>query len=172
MFGNRKVGSGHSGAETPELVLPRREGMRPQFSPEPSRPSRDVASPVWGKPKEQDNMANEPRTLMVGREINLRGEIGHCDRLVVHGRAEVTLTDCGSVEIAETGLLGGTAEVQQADVRGRFEGTLQVRGRLVIRSGGRVSGRISYAEIEIEAGGRLDGEITSIETQLVASAAE
>ena len=44
-----------------------------------------------------------------------------------------------------------------------------MRGRLHIRAGGRVSGEISYAEIEIEPGGRLDGEIRSIEPQLVQS---
>lgn len=172
MFGNRKDGTTPRGGDVPELVLPRREGVRPQFNPEPSRPARENAAPTWALPKERETMATDPRTLIVGREINLRGEIGQCERLLVHGRAEATITRCGSVEISETGMLGGTAEVQQAEVRGRFEGTLQVRGRLVIRSGGRVSGRISYAEIEIEPGGRLDGEVASIEPQLVSSAAE
>lgn len=112
-------------------------------------------------------MAPEAKTLVIGREINLKGEIGDCDSLMVHGTAEATLNNCRSFVITESGKLIGTAEVQQAEVMGRFEGTLKVRGRLVIRAGGRVQGDISYAEIEIEPGGRIDGAIDSVEPELV-----
>lgn len=116
-------------------------------------------------------MAPDAKTLVIGREINLKGEIGDCDSLMVHGNAEAALTDCRSFLITETGVLKGTAEVQEAEVLGRFEGTLKVRGRLVIRSGGRVQGKISYADIEIEPGGRIDGEIDSVEPELVRNSA-
>jgi len=44
-------------------------------------------------------------------------------------------------------------------VRGRFEGDLTVRKRLLIRSGGHVSGTVTYGEIEIESGGGISGTI-------------
>ncbi len=44
-------------------------------------------------------------------------------------------------------------------MRGRFEGTLTVRKRLVIRATGRVSGTIRYGQIEIECGGRISGDV-------------
>ncbi len=112
-------------------------------------------------------MNAEPKTLVVGREIRMKGEIGNCEHVLIHGFAEAALSDCRAFEVSQGGTLKGSAEVQSAEVSGRFDGTLTVRGRLVVRAGGRVSGEISYAEIEIEPGGRLDGQIRSIEPQLV-----
>ena len=69
---------------------------------------------------------------------------------------------CQHVIVAETGLFNGHASTENADVRGRFEGELVVRKRLLIRSGGHVSGTISYGEIEIESGGKITGVIEEI----------
>ena len=63
------------------------------------------------------------------------------------------------MEIAETGYFKGTASIEQADVRGQFEGELVVSKRLLIRATGHVSGTITYGEIEIERGGRVAGMI-------------
>ena len=58
--------------------------------------------------------------------------------------------------------LGVIAEVQGpfASQIG-FEGDLFVKNRLVIYSSGKVRGKITYGEIEIERGGALTGEISS-----------
>lgn len=121
--------------------------------------------------REKRAMAAEAKTLVIGKEIHVKGEIGDCERLLINGTAEATLTNCRSFEISESGMLKGEAEVQRAEIMGRFEGTLRVRGRLTIRAGGRAEGRIAYAEIEIEPGGRIDGEIETIEPELVNSTA-
>ena len=63
------------------------------------------------------------------------------------------------VEIAESGLFKGSASIDDAEVRGRFEGNLVVRKRLLIRASGRVSGTIRYGQIEIECGGQISGDI-------------
>ncbi|WP_162914583.1 bactofilin family protein [Desertibaculum subflavum] len=99
------------------------------------------------------------RTLTVGRGISLNGEINACDRLVVEGKVEAALSDCKSIEIAESGLFKGSAEIQDADISGRFEGKLTVRGRLMIRSKGKVSGEVRYGQLEIELGGQIVGHI-------------
>src|SRR5690348_12120613 len=82
----------------------------------------------------------ELRTLIVGREIALSGEITSCDRLVVEGSVEANLANCRDIDIAESGLFKGSASIEEAEIRGRFEGTLNVRKRLLIRSSGRVIG--------------------------------
>ena len=63
------------------------------------------------------------------------------------------------MEIAESGLFKGNAEIEQAEIRGQFEGELVVSKRLLIRATGHVSGTISYGEIEIERGGKVSGVI-------------
>ncbi|HZK91426.1 MAG TPA: polymer-forming cytoskeletal protein [Stellaceae bacterium] len=99
------------------------------------------------------------RQLTVGREISLSGEIASCDTLIVEGSIEANLQNCRDVDIAETGLFKGTAEIDNADVRGTFEGSLIVRKRLLIRAGGQVSGTIRYSQLEIELGGQISGDV-------------
>ena len=101
----------------------------------------------------------ESKKLIVGRDIVLSGQITSCERLIVEGRVEASLSESRMVEIAETGHFKGTAEIESADIAGRFEGTLSVRERLFIRSTGKLSGKITYGQIEIEPGGEISGEV-------------
>ena len=102
------------------------------------------------------------RILTVGNDILLKGEIATCDRLVIEGEVDATLNDVHTVEIAETGSFKGTAEIEDAEISGLFEGELIVRNRLVIYSTGQVHGKITYGEIEVERGGEFSGEIQTI----------
>ena len=97
--------------------------------------------------------------MIVGPGISLSGEINACNQLVIEGSVQANLQKCRHMTIAESGVFDGNAEVDEAEIRGRFEGDLVVRKRLLIRASGRVSGTISYRQIEIEAGGRISGNI-------------
>jgi len=101
------------------------------------------------------------RTLVVGREIVLSGEISACDRLVVEGTVKANIRDCREIAIAEGGLFTGSASVETAEISGRFEGELSVSGRLMIRASGKVSASVRYQEIEIERGGEISGTFHS-----------
>lgn len=101
----------------------------------------------------------EARKLIVGRDISLCGEIGACDMLVVEGLVEATLRDGRLIEITDTGFFKGSVEIDEADLAGRFEGELVVRGRMRVRSTGRVFGTIRYGELEVEAGGQIIGDV-------------
>jgi cytoskeletal protein CcmA (bactofilin family) len=102
--------------------------------------------------------------LIVGPDIKLKGaEITDCDTLVVEGRVEASM-DSRAIQIAEKGVFVGTCGVDVAEIRGSFEGELTVRKQLVIRSTGRISGKIRYGKVAIEEGGELSGDIASIGT--------
>jgi cytoskeletal protein CcmA (bactofilin family) len=104
----------------------------------------------------------ETKKLIVGREIVLSGQITSCDRLVVEGKVEASLTDSHAIEIADIGFFKGTAEIDSAEIAGRFEGTITVRDRLFIRSTGQVQGKIRYGQIEIEPGGVISGDVQMV----------
>ncbi len=140
---------------TPELARPLPEPIRPA---EP--PRRAMPEPVV-PPQPTRRSDADLRRLIVGREISLSGEITSCDKLIVEGSVEANLQNCHEIEIAESGLFKGTASIDEAEVRGRFEGELVVRRRLMIRAGGKVVGTIRYGQLEVEAGGELSGEIQS-----------
>ena len=97
--------------------------------------------------------------LTVGPNIKLKGvEITDCDTLVVEGSVEATM-DSRVIQISERGSFKGSAEIDIAEIRGAFDGSLTVREKLVIYSTGKVTGRIRYGKVVIEEGGQLSGEI-------------
>jgi len=139
-------------------------------SPSKAASSQDqVARPVGAVPgKENQGAAASPapsdsgaRTLVVGREIVLSGEVRSCNRLVVGGTIKANIKECRNIAIAEGGLFSGSAAVESAEISGRFEGELKVTGRLLIRAPGVVSGTLQYNEIEIERGGRIAGDVAA-----------
>lgn len=102
------------------------------------------------------------KRLIVGRDIHLKGEITSCDKLIVEGRVEASLTDARVIEIAPSGFFKGDAQVDEADISGRFEGELIAKDKLTVRSEGRVSGSCRYGRIVIESGGEITGDMQAI----------
>ncbi len=143
------------------LVPPREAGSF--VRPEVVRPTFDV--PRFGATRaerERDRERSsygEGKKLIVGRDIVLSAEINACEKLVVEGRVEANVTDCREMEISETGTFKGTAEIDIAQIGGRFDGSLTARNLLLVRSGGRVSGTVRYGRIEIERGGEVCGDV-------------
>jgi cytoskeletal protein CcmA (bactofilin family) len=105
-----------------------------------------------------EHKASESR-LIVGPNIKLKGvEIEDCDTLVVEGYVEASM-DSRVIEIAESGVYKGKVEIDTAIVRGRFEGELTARERLVVHATGDVQGTIRYGRLAIEEGGRVHGDL-------------
>lgn len=138
----------------------------PELSqPVAAAPTRRVSMPVMPSPK-----AEEGKRLTVGRDIALNGEITACDVLIVEGRVEATLMGSRLIEIAESGTFRGNAEIDVADIAGRYEGDLIVREKLIVRATGRITGKIRYRKLEVEQGGELVGTVEVIPEPLGASA--
>ena len=149
-------------SRTPTPVPPRMPDMpRPAAeAPKPADAARPPGAPATSMPAPRSREADS-RKLIVGREITLSGEIKSCDQLVVEGSVEANLQNSREMDIAESGLFKGSAAIEEAEIRGRFEGNLTVRKRLMIRATGRVSGTIRYGQIEIECGGQISGDVQS-----------
>ena len=127
----------------------------PPSSADPS-PQHHDAEPQSGLRSSEADV----RTLIIGPGVSVKGEITSCNRLIVEGKIEAKLADCQNVIIKEGGIFKGESTTENADVQGSFDGNLVVRGRLLVRASGRVSGKIAYGEIEIERGGKISGEIS------------
>jgi cytoskeletal protein CcmA (bactofilin family) len=130
---------------------------------EPKPEAAPAPAPV--KPADEPRVSGESVSrLIVGPDIKLKGvEITDCDTLVVEGRVEASM-DSRVIQVAENGVFIGKVGIDIAEIRGRFEGELDARKQLVIRSTGRVSGKIRYGKITIEEGGELSGDVASLGT--------
>ncbi len=144
-----------------DLRVPVKQGRpAPAIPTRFANPSQPVAaSPPAPESQRERNNEVDRRTLVIGQGISLSGEVASCDRLVVEGGIKAKLANCQNVMISETGVFEGQALTENADVRGRFEGELAVRKRLLIRAGGYVTGTITYGELEIESGGKISGTV-------------
>jgi cytoskeletal protein CcmA (bactofilin family) len=152
-------------APNPEIVrrppdlsafAPRRADAPASVPAAPAAASQAAPSPAAATPQ------TDSKKLIVGRGINLNGEIRTCDSLVVEGTVEAVLSDCRSVELAPTGQFKGSATIEVADISGRFDGELTVKGRLTVRATGKVLGKIHYGQLEIERGGILSGTVEAL----------
>lgn len=120
----------------------------PTFSP------RDKVAP-------ENAAQTETKRLTVGRGISLKGKISSCDRLIIEGNVEAELENCHTVEVTESGIFKGAAEIAGAEISGQYEGSLTVRDNLLIRASGRVSGTVRYGRLHIEEGGEINGDLKS-----------
>ena len=109
----------------------------------------------------------EVRRLIVGQGISLSGTISACDELIVEGNVEANLTGSHDLRISETGLFKGSASVEEADIRGRFEGSLTAK-RLIIRETAKLTGAVRYGQLQIERGGRIEGDVSVADSPAVA----
>ncbi len=143
--------------ETAAPIMPSRmEGARPAIV----RRAREYS----GSPAEDRSVGSygDSKKLIVGREIALNGEISACEKLVVEGRVEANMKDCREIEISESGTFKGEAEIEIAEISGTFEGNITARKLLIIRSTGRVTGKVRASQMEVERGGEISGEIEII----------
>jgi cytoskeletal protein CcmA (bactofilin family) len=152
----------------PMKSAPPPEGLRRRVelptgpgAPKPAVPAAGAETAVSPLPA-QPEPDRYGKRLIVGEGIRLSGEISSCDRLVVEGEVEVTLNDTLALEITRGGRFTGGCEVEEADISGTYEGDLTVRKRLCVRSTGKLTGTIRYAQLELERGGQIAGNISVI----------
>ncbi len=167
MFGKSKHGGAKTGGSGPDATS--RRSNATQGSETAGQTQRDLGAPrvtdMTRRPFESAETGSftggetEGKKLIVGREICLSGEIKTCDQLVVEGKVEATLTDSRRLEIASTGFFKGTANIQEADISGRYQGDLTVIGCLKVRATGSIEGEVRYGELEVERGGQITGTI-------------
>jgi cytoskeletal protein CcmA (bactofilin family) len=144
--------------------VPARPPVRATFHPDIPRRDSDMPSSP-SRAERVRSTDTESRKLTVGREICLKGEITACDKLIVEGQVEISLSNARAIDVAPSGLFKGNAEVDEADISGEFEGELVARDKLTVRSSGKISGSIRYGRIIIESGGQIFGDMKALEPE-------
>lgn len=131
-------------------IPPMPEGLKPAAAPG----RKAFAFPEKPKPAPADEASH----LYIGSSIRLKGEIAACELMRVDGVYE-GIARARQLVVCAGGSFVGTADIEEAEIHGAFEGTLHVRGRLFLRKQGKIRGTFSYGELEIERGGEIDGRI-------------
>lgn len=127
-------------------------------SPSSSSPSSRSASSGSNSVSNVEGVEAE-RRLTVGYGISLEGKVSDCDKLIIYGIVNAELNNVKSLHISESGKFTGSANIDNAEISGTFEGDINVKENIIINSTGRVNGKITYGSIEIKPGGKFTGEI-------------
>ena len=149
---------------SPEQTMPTAATPRPGVvRPEIVRRAREYGT----TPADDRSMGSygDGKKLIVGRDIELNGKISSCEKLVVEGKVEANISECREIEIAETGTFVGEAEIEVAEISGSFEGTINARDLLIVRSTGYITGTIRFGRLEVERGGRIQGDVEVLKSE-------
>ena len=94
--------------------------------------------------------------VSIGRGIGFTGSIEGADTLTVETKVELSVK-CRLLVVAEEGHYSGKVEAEIVEIRGRFDGEMTAKDRLIIHDKGAISGTIKYKEIEVARGATLTG---------------
>lgn len=137
----------------PKPGQPTGMGMPPR--PTPMAGTGPIVTPGGGRPA----AAPERRAMVVGKGISLQGTVTDAERLVVEGTVESQMMHAAELQIAHSGVFKGEVEVDDAEIAGIFDGTLTVRGNLIIRGTGKVMGVARCRRLQVEEGGQVSGRM-------------
>ena len=101
-------------------------------------------------------MANPSESLesvVIGDGVVVKGAFTVPAKAVINGVIEGDLT-------AEEVLITGRVSAKIIDVRGQLHNTIVSERSLIVRSTGKIVGKIHYSEIEIEKGGEIEGALS------------
>jgi cytoskeletal protein CcmA (bactofilin family) len=108
------------------------------------------------------NMTNQPESfesVVIGDGVIVKGTFTVPAKAVVNGVIEGDLT-AEEVLVGPTGKITGRVSAKVLDVRGELHNTIISEKSLIIRSTGKIAGKVQYVEIEIEKGGEVEGTLT------------
>ncbi|HTZ70036.1 MAG TPA: polymer-forming cytoskeletal protein [Acetobacteraceae bacterium] len=116
--------------------------------PAMARPARDLSL--------------EKRTLVVGRGISVQGSVTDAERLVVEGQVEASMIHAHELSVAQGGIFRGEVEVEDAEIAGTVDGTLTVKGNLIVRETGVLLGTARCRRLQVADGGQITGRVEMI----------
>lgn len=153
--------------DAPAMSLPPKPTAAPATPVAGARPGAAAAIGVPARPPQQQARPepSERRTLVVGRGISLQGTVSDAERLAVEGTVESEMIQAAELYVAQSGVFRGEVQVEDAEIAGLFDGTITVRGNLVIRSTGKLTGTARYRKLSVEEGGQVSGRMEMLSEQ-------
>lgn len=105
------------------------------------------------------NPSDSLESVVIGDGVVVKGTFTVPSKAVVNGVIEGDLT-AEEVLIGPTGRITGRLSAKVIDVRGQLHNTIISEKSLIVRSTGKIAGKVHYSEIEIEKGGEIEGSLS------------
>lgn len=95
---------------------------------------------------------------VIGKNTSIKGDVNAQGILRVEGSIEGKINCKGDLILAEGGILRSDINADNIVIAGDFKGNMDIKGKLEIKSTGKVVGDINILQLSVEEGGRLDGK--------------
>ncbi len=135
--------------------------VTPAPTPTPT-PTPTMRPPQQALSRIARDTTQEKRTLVVGRGISVQGSVQDAERLVVEGTVEASMIHAAELMVSQGGIFRGEVEVEDAEIAGTVDGTLTVKGNLIVRTTGVLLGTARCRRLQVEDGGQITGRIEMI----------
>ena len=101
------------------------------------------------------------KSIFIGTGVVFKGSINAPNQAIISGTVEGNLI-AKDVLIGASGSVTGTTEADFIDVKGELNESITSRNVLIVRNTGKVTGDVTYGEIEIERGGKIKGGMKQV----------
>jgi cytoskeletal protein CcmA (bactofilin family) len=106
-------------------------------------------------------------TSLVARDMTVQGDVLFEGGLRVDGRVEGNVlgrdNSPGLLVLSEHGAIAGRVKVYDAVINGAVEGDLEVEHFLELQAGARVSGNITYRQLQMDCGATVHGRLERLD---------
>ncbi len=101
------------------------------------------------------------KSIFIGNGVVFKGSISAPNQAIISGTVEGDLV-AKDVVIGAAGIVSGKTEADFIDVKGELNETVTSKSVLIVRASGKVSGDVTYGELEIERGGKIKGDMKQV----------
>jgi len=106
------------------------------------------------------NVSNHNNDLLIPEGVTFVGSIHVPGFAQINGDVSGEI-NCKELEVGAQGNIRGKVHAQGIQVHGKLENDITCKGLLKIHKTGKVSGKLSYLEIDIDRGGLFVGDMSS-----------
>jgi len=104
------------------------------------------------KKTRKENSSPSKDQNKISHGTTFKGDIEAQGGFRIEGTLEGTLVTTGKVVIGKSGIITGDMKCENADVEGRFSGTLKVNNTLSLKSTAQIDGEVITGKLSIEPG--------------------
>ena len=105
--------------------------------------------------------STKDKSIFIGTGVVFKGSINAPNQAIISGTVEGDLV-ARDVLIGASGVVTGTTEADFIDVKGELNESVTSKSVLIVRNTGKVTGDVTYGEIEIERGGKIKGAMKQV----------
>jgi cytoskeletal protein CcmA (bactofilin family) len=101
------------------------------------------------------------KSIFIGTGVVFKGSISAPNQAIISGTVEGELV-AKDVLIGAAGVVTGNTQADFIDVKGELNETVSSKSVLIVRATGKVTGDVTYGELEIERGGKIKGSMKQV----------